>query len=280
MEGYVVLLVLAAAVMHASWNAVVKQAGDRLVMQAFIIATSAVIALPFALTLPFPQPETWAYILAGVAVHGVYFALLVRAYELGDFSHVYPVARGTGPLIVAVAASLLLDESLMPRQIAGVALISLGIMSMALTSRGKGDRKALTAALGVGITISIYTMIDGLGARSGDGPFTFIAWLLVLSALPIGGLALWRRGPRLALTAVRRQFGQGLLAGTVCGLGYAIVLWAYSQGALAAIAALRETSVIFAALIGAFLFGEPFGRRRIAAAALVAAGVVLLNLGA
>ena len=278
MESYLVLLVLAAAVMHASWNAVVKRAGDRLVMQAFIIATSAVIALPFALTLPFPQPETWGYIIAGVTVHGVYFALLVKAYELGDFSHVYPVARGTGPLIVAVAAALLLDESLTPTQIAGVGLISLGIMSMAFTSRGKGDRKALGAALGVGVTISIYTMIDGLGARSGDGPFAFISWLLVLSALPIGGLALWRRGFAPAMAAARHQIGPGLFAGSICGLGYAIVLWAYSQGALAAIAALRETSVIFAAMIGAFLFAEPFGRRRIAAAALVALGVVVLNL--
>ncbi len=278
MEGYLVPLVLAAAVMHATWNAVVKRAGDPLVMQAFIIATSAVIALPFALTWPFPRPETWAYILAGVSVHGVYFVLLVKAYELGDFSHVYPVARGTGPLVVAVVAALFLDESLTPRQIAGVVLISLGIMSMALTSRGGGDRKALVAALGVGLTISLYTIIDGLGARSGDEPFGFIAWLLVLSALPIGGLALWRRGFAPALAAARRQIGPGLFAGSICGLGYAIVLWAYSQDALAAIAALRETSVIFAAMIGAFLFAEPFGRRRIAAAALVAIGVVALNL--
>lgn len=278
MEPYIIPLVLAAAVMHASWNAVVKHAGDPLVMQAFIISTSAVIALPVALYLPFPQAGTWGYILAGVTVHGVYFTLLVKAYELGDFNHVYPVARGTGPLIVAVAAALLLGEPLAPGQIAGVALISLGIMSMALTSRGKGGRKALVAAVGVGVTIAVYTMIDGLGARSGDGPFAFIAWLLVLSAFPIGGLALWRRGFGPAMAAARRQIGPGLFAGSICGVGYAIVLWAYSQGTLAEIAALRETSVIFAAIIGAFLFDEPFGRHRIAAAALVALGVVVLNL--
>jgi drug/metabolite transporter (DMT)-like permease len=278
-DGSVGLMVLGAAVLHASWNAVVKRAGDSLVMQAFIIAVSAVIALPIALALPLPAPETWLYILAGVAVHGLYFGLLVKAYEIGDFSHVYPVARGTGPLLVAVAATLFLGETLSLRQYAGVALVSLGIMSLAFTARDGGGRRAMKVALGVGALIATYTVIDGLGARSGDEPYAFIAWLLALSALPIGIYAVWRRGPRRAMEAARRQIVPGLLAGAVCGFGYAIVLWAYSRGTLAAIAALRETSVIFAALIGAALFGEPFGARRILAAMLVAAGAILLNLG-
>jgi drug/metabolite transporter (DMT)-like permease len=277
-DGSIGLLVLGAAVLHASWNAVVKRAGDSLVMQAFIIAVSAVIALPFALALPLPAPETWLYILAGVAIHGLYFGLLVKAYEIGDFSHVYPVARGTGPLIVALAAALFLDETLSLRQYAGVALVSLGIMSLAFTARDGVGRKAMRVALGVGALIATYTVVDGLGSRSGDEPYAFIAWLLVLSALPIGIYAVWRRGPRRAIEAARRQIVPGLLAGSVCGLGYAIVLWAYSQGTLAAIAALRETSVIFAALIGTALFGEPFGARRALAAMLVAAGAILLNL--
>jgi len=278
-DGSVGLLVLGAAVLHASWNAVVKRARDSLVMQAFIIAVSAVIALPFGLALPPPAPETWLYILAGVMIHGLYFGLLVKAYEIGDFSHVYPVARGTGPLIVAVAATVFLGETLSLRQYAGVALVSLGIISLAFTARDGGGRQAMKVALAVGALIASYTVIDGLGSRSGDEPFAFIAWLLVLSALPIGVYAVWRRGPRRAIEAARRQIVPGLLAGAVCGFGYAIVLWAYSRGTLAAIAALRETSVIFAALIGAALFGERFGARRILAAALVAAGAILLNLG-
>lgn len=279
MAGIVVLLVLAAAVMHATWNAVVKRAHDPLVMQAFIIAVSAVIALPVALALPLPSAATWGYILAGVTVHGCYFVLLLRAYRLGDFSQVYPVARGTGPLIVAVVAAVFLGESLSAMQVAGVALVSLGIMSLALTSRGHGDRKALLAALAVGLAIATYTVIDGLGSRSGEDPFAFIAWLLVLSAVPIGSIALWRRGLPGAAAAMRRQLWPGLLAGTICGLAYAFVLWAYSQGTLAAIAALRETSVIFAAVIGATLFGEPFGMRRVLSAVVVFAGVLVLNSG-
>lgn len=273
------LLVLVAAVLHATWNAIVKKARDPLVMQATIIAVSALIALPFALALPFPEPATWGYILAGVAVHGFYFTFLVKAYEVGDFSHVYPVARGTGPMIVAIVASLFLGEALTFAQYAGVGLVSLGILSLALTAPGKGGARALRYALAVGLAIATYTVIDGLGARSGPEPFSFIAWLLVLSALPIGALALRRRGGQAALAAARVQWRSGLAAGAICGLAYAIVLWAYSAGALAVIAALRETSVIFAALIGAVIFGEPFGARRIFAAAIVVAGVAAINLG-
>lgn len=279
MELWTGLLVLGAAVIHASWNAVVKNAADSLVMQAGIIAVSASIALPFALALPFPGPETWGYILAGVTVHGFYFAFLVKAYEIGDFGHVYPVARGTGPMIVAIVAALFLGEALTLAQYAGVALVSLGILSLALTAPGVGGARALRYALAVGLTIATYTVIDGLGARSGEEPFPFIAWLLMLSAVPIGALALWRRGFATAIAVARAQLLQVLAAGTVCGLGYTIILWAYSKDALATVAALRETSVIFAALIGAVLFGEPFGKRRILAASIVAAGVIAINVG-
>jgi drug/metabolite transporter (DMT)-like permease len=279
MELSIGLLVLVAAALHATWNAVVKNAADSLVMQATIIAVSALIALPFAIALPFPEPATWGYILAGVLVHGFYFAFLVKAYAVGDFSHVYPVARGTGPMIVAVVAALFLGEALTVTQYAGVALVSLGILSLALTAPGKGGARALRHALTVGLAIATYTVIDGLGARSGPEPFSFIAWLLVLSALPIGGLALWRRGFSKAAAAAGRQWRSGLAAGVVCGTAYAIVLWAYSASALATVAALRETSVIFAAVIGAVLFGEPFGARRILAASIVVAGVAAINLG-
>lgn len=279
MELGIGLLVLCAAAMHAAWNAVVKQAADRLVMQAAIIAVSALIALPFALALPFPGLATWGYIVAGVMVHGFYFAFLVKAYEVGDFSHVYPVARGTGPMIVALSAATFLDEALTPLQYAGVALVSLGILSLALTAPGRGGGRALRYALAVGLAIATYTLIDGLGARSGPAPFSFIAWLLVLSAAPIVGMALWQRGAGSAMASLRREWPAGVGAGIVCCLAYAIVLWGYSQGALATVAALRETSVIFAALIGTVIFGEPFGRRRILAAAVVVAGVAAINLG-
>lgn len=279
MELWTGLLVLCAAAMHASWNAVVKNAADSLVMQAVIILVAAIIALPFALVLPFPGLETWGYLLAGIIVHGFYFAFLVKAYEIGDFGHVYPVARGTGPMIVAVVAALFLGEALTVAQYAGVALVSLGILSLALTAPGAGGTRALRYALTVGLAIATYTVIDGLGSRSGPEPFSFIAWLLVLSVIPIASLALWRRGPVAAIAAARTQPWRGIAAGAVCGLAYTIVLWAYSEGALAAVAALRETSVIFAALIGAFLFGEPFGTRRIMAATVVAAGVIAINLG-
>ena len=279
MELWTGLLVLCAAAMHASWNAVVKNAADSLVTQAVIILVAAVIALPFALVLPLPGPETWGYLLAGTFVHGFYFAFLVKAYEVGDFGHVYPVARGTGPMIVAVVAALFLGEALTVAQYAGVALVSLGILSLALTAPGAGGARALRYALTVGLAIATYTVIDGLGSRSGPEPFSFIAWLLVLSVIPIASLALWRRGPAAAIAAARAQPRRGIAAGIVCGLAYAIVLWAYSEGALAAVAALRETSVIFAALIGAFMFGEPFGARRILAAVVVAAGVIAINLG-
>jgi len=273
-------MVLAAAAMHATWNAVVKRAADPLVMQARIVGISALCALPFAIALPFPGLATWGWIVAGTIVHGLYFTILVEAYRVGDFSHVYPIARGSGPLLVAGFGALVLGETMAGFRYAGVALISLGIFSLALTAQGGADRRALPYALAVGASIASYTLIDAMGVRSGPEPYGFIAWLLVLSALPICAMALWRRGLAGALRAAKPQAGRALFAGVICGLAYGMVLWAYSQGTLAAIAALRETSVVFAALIGAVLFGEKFGRARILAAALVAVGAAILNLPA
>ncbi len=203
MELWIGLLILCAAVAHASWNAVVKNAVDSLVMQALVIGVSAVIALPFAVVLPFPGAQTWGYILAGVLVHGFYFAFLVKAYEIGDFGHVYPVARGTGPMIVAVFAAVFLGEALTVAQYTGVALVSLGILSLALTAPGAGGTRALRYALTVGLIPSSMAW-----AHAAAG--TLRLHCLVADTV---GPADWRSGP----VATRRRRGAGNRAPAIAG---------------------------------------------------------------
>jgi drug/metabolite transporter (DMT)-like permease len=198
---------------------------------------------------------------------------------LGDLSRVYPIARGTGPLVVALLSGPLTGERLSPTAFGGVVLVTAGIASLA--GRRPGARRAdaaLVWALATGLLIAAFTLVDGLGVRRAGTAVAFIAWLQALAGLPLAAVAVARR--RADLGPFLRRHGLRDAAGGVMAMtAYAIVVWTYSRGAIAPIAALRETSVLLAAAIGALALGEPFGRRRIAAAAVVAAGAALLNLG-
>lgn len=225
-----------------------------------------------------PSPAAWPYVVASAAVHVVYNLLLLAGYQLGEFSQVYPLARGTGPLVVTLFALLVLDGALPALQLAGILAVCAGLIALVLVGGrpGRAQLPAVLAALGTGVTIAGYTIIDGIGV--GLGPLlAYTGWMFLLQGPALPVIALVRRRGRWR-AAVRAAAGCGLAGGAISAAAYSIVLWAQTSGALAPIAALRESSIVFGALIGAAFLGERLGRRRAAAAAVVVCGAVALAL--
>jgi drug/metabolite transporter (DMT)-like permease len=285
----VTFAVLGAAVTHATWNAIAHGIKDQLVAFGLIGAGGIAVAVPLVVIFPFPLTACWPYLLASVVIHVFYNLLLMRSYRYGDFGQVYPLARGTSPLVVTVLAAVFAAERPSGPQIAGVLVVSLGLACLVLAGRrGTIDRArpgtaglsraALLAAAGTGLTIAAYTTVDGLGVRLSGSSVGYIGWLMLLQSMCVPAWALVRRRSALGSQS-RRVLASGLFAGALSVLAYGLVLWAQTRGALAPIAALRETSVIFGAVIGTVVFHESFGRWRITATLLVVLGVLLLNAG-
>jgi drug/metabolite transporter (DMT)-like permease len=282
----VTLAVLAAAVTHATWNAIAHGIKDQVLAFGLIGAGAIAVAVPLVVLFPMPLSACWPYLLASVFIHVFYNLLLMRSYRYGDFGQVYPLARGTSPLVVTVLAAVFAAERPSVAQVFGVLVISCGLAALVLAGRrraaaGSGSglsRAALLAAGATGLTIAAYTTVDGLGVRLSATSVGYIGWLMLLESLCVPAWALVRRRD-VVRDASRRVLLSGVLAGALSVLAYGLVLWAQTRGALAPIAALRETSVIFGAVIGTLIFREQFGRWRIAATVLVVAGVLLLNVG-
>ena len=282
----VTLVVLGAAVTHATWNAIAHGIKDQVLAFGLIGAGAIVTAVPLVIVSPFPLSACWPYLLASVFIHAFYNLLLMRSYHYGEFGQVYPLARGTSPLVVTAAAAVFAAERPTAFQVAGVLVVSIGLGVLVLAGRRTGSgaragsaarRTALLAAAATGLTIAAYSTVDGLGVRRSGSPAGYIGWLMLLESLCVPAWALARR--RHVLGGVsRRVLLSGPLAGVLSVLAYGLVLWAQTRGALAPIAALRETSVIFGAVIGTDVFREPFGHWRVAATVLVVLGAALLNV--
>ncbi len=278
MSLFVFTVVLAAALLHAGWNALVKQGGDPYLRVAVIMLTGSVLAAGPALFLAPPPAAAWPWLVSSILAHTVYYATLARGYETGDLSQVYPIARGLAPPLVALGGTLLAGERLGLGGVLAVALVAAGIMSLALVgSRWRRDRRAITSALVAGAAIAVYTLSDGLGARTAQSAWHYITWLFLLEALPFGLFVLWWRRATLLLGG-----GRALLpavgGGVMSTLAYALVIWAMSVAPMAYVSAVRETSVVLAAWLGIRLLGEPFGRVRMISAGIVTLGVILLHL--
>jgi drug/metabolite transporter (DMT)-like permease len=273
----VTLAVLAAAVTHATWNAIAHGIKDQTLAFALIGVGGIAVGIPLVIVAAMPRGACWPYLLGSVAIHVFYNLLLMQCYRLGEFSQVYPLARGTSPLVVTILAAVFVHEHLAFPQVAGVLVVSAGLAVLVLAGRRPG-RGAFAAAIGTGLTIAAYTTVDGVGVRLSASPVGYIGWLMVLESLCVPMFALARRRD-VVLKQRPRILLAGLAAGALSVLAYGLVLWAQTRGALAPIAALRETSVIFGAIIGTLVFREPFGRTRIVATVLVAAGILLLNVG-
>lgn len=272
----VTLAVLAAAVTHAIWNAIAHGIKDQTLAFALIGVGGIVVAIPLVIITAAPRPDCWPYLAASIVIHVFYNLLLMRCYRLGEFGQVYPLARGTSPLVVTILAAIFVHEHLALPQIAGVLVVSAGLAALVLAGR-RPSRAAFLAAVGTGLTIAAYTTVDGVGVRLSHSPIGYIGWLMLLESLGVPMFALIRRR-NVLLKQRPKVLLSGLAAGALSVLAYGLVLWAQTRGALAPIAALRETSVIFGAIIATLVFREPFGRTRIGATVLVAVGIVVLNL--
>jgi drug/metabolite transporter (DMT)-like permease len=278
-DGLTIGLVLLAALLHASWNALTKAGGDPLISVTIITATGGVCALPLMIWLPPPGPETWKWLVVSACIHYVYQLALVRMYQLGDLSQVYPIARGLAPLGVACLAAIGAGEYLEPLQLIGLALASVAIVSLGIGRvSGQSTRRAVGIALLTAILIGSYTYTDARGVRSVASAEYFIGWSFFLGSVPIVLTTLVvRRADGLA--AFRRLGAQAIGGGLMATIGYAIALWALSRAPMASVASLRESSVLFAAILGTRLLGESFGRRRVVSALLLAVGLVLVQIG-
>ena len=275
----VTLAVLGAGLLHAIWNALLKTArgGEPMLDTASVVAGSAVwslIALPFA---GMPDPAAWKFIALSSAIHFGYYVTLSNAYRSGDLSFAYPLMRGAAPLITALLGVLFLRELPSMQVGIGVVLICAGIVSIAFVQRGRHSRAALQWALANAVIIAAYTLVDSTGARASGNPLAYVCWLLALEGLPYLAFVLWR-GRRAAVSYLIRSQRLAWIGGFGSLAAYAIVLWAMTRAPVAAVAALRETSVIFAALIGAVWLKEGFGMMRLVGAASVVAGIAALKL--
>lgn len=268
------LAVLAAALLHATWNALVKASEDKGLDTVAVVAGSGLIALLVAPFLPAPAPASWPWLAGSALVHILYFLFLAGAYRWGELSYSYPIMRGGGPMIVAVAGIFFFREVPSLKEGLAIALICAGILAFA---RGAHDRRATLFAVGNAFVIAAYTIIDAQGARASGAPVSYTLWFFVLNGIVITGLALAQQGTKVP--AYFRRFWLRSLAGGACALSaYAIALWAMTRAPVALVAALRETSVIFAALIAFLIFKERMTGQRVVATCTVLAGLVALRL--
>jgi drug/metabolite transporter (DMT)-like permease len=273
----VVAITLVAAVLHAVWNAVAHAISDRLVGFALIGLAYVVVGGIGVLVLGPPPTGAWPFVIASAAVHVVYTLLLWLSYQLGDFSQTYPIARGTAPFVVAVV-EIALGHELPVLQLAGILVISMGLVSLALEG-GRLSRSALPAvgaAVATGVAIAGYTVIDATAVAS-TPVVIYAAWMFLLQGPVLPAIAALRRGRDL-IGQVRPVLIAGFGGGLVSLAAYGLVLVAQTSGATAAVAALRETSIVIGALIGTLFLGERFGRGRVIAATVVAAGIALVSL--
>jgi drug/metabolite transporter (DMT)-like permease len=274
----VIAVVLFAGVLHATWNAIASAISDKTVAFALIGAAQALIAVIVLPIVGLPRSEAVAFAAGSAVIHVVYTAALLQSYRLGDFGRTYPLARGTAPLLVGVGAWLL-GEHLSALQVAGTCMIAAALTGIVFAGGRltRADLPATVIALLTGVTIAAYTVVDGLGVRHAHNPAGYLALLFLFQAPAILGISAYRLHNRLHRRLLR-DVPAGLAAGVISVLAYGIVVWAQTRGPLALVSALRETSVISAALIATLFFKEPFARRRLLPSIAVAFGIVLIAL--
>lgn len=281
MSPLVFFAVLFAALLHAIWNALLKISGDRLVIMAVTTASAALLISPLLFAFPAPAPESWPFIAMSVALHFIYMLLLVRAYGFGDFAQVYPVSRGSAPLMTALLGFVFLNESMHPTELLGMLLIISGIFALVL-ERTAGNlhlsRAAFVYSLLTGVSIACYSLIDSVGARLSGNSHSFAVWMFFLDGLLIPLAAFVRRPTVILKQTIKSVWRHGVLVAILSTAGYWLILWAFSLERIAPVAVLRETSVLFALLISIFILKERISRMRIAIVLLLLAGILLLGI--
>jgi drug/metabolite transporter (DMT)-like permease len=273
--------VLAAAAMHAAWNALIKMRGDRFASISLTSLGMSLAALPVIPFVEFPSAAGWPFIVASLVIHVGYRLFLVMAYEAGDLAQTYPLARGAAPLMTTLGAILLIGELPAPLAILGIVLLSIGTLLMSFrggAGLGRLDRRAVGFALTTSVFVAAYTLTDGSGARLAATASSYAAWLFLCDGLVSMAIGFVYRGRGL-LSIMKMEWRLGVLTGLLSAASYWIAMWAMTKAPIASVAALRETSILFAMLISVFALREKVTGWRIAAALCIVAGVVALRLG-
>jgi drug/metabolite transporter (DMT)-like permease len=277
----VALAVLFSALLHASWNAVIRLRGDRLATITLLAAFGTLMAVPGMFLVSPPRPESWPWLFASVVLHIGYNVFLANAYAHGELGKVYPLARGTAPLLTLFISLLVLREPLAALTVIGIVTLGLGILTLTLDQGIRVLRAApqgAAFALGTSLFIAAYTIADGMGARAAGDPHAYTLYLFFFDGIPLVLYALWARGTRETGHMIAGNWKAGIVVGILSLGAYWIVIWAMTVAPIALVAALRETSVIIAVLIGVFFLGERLTAVRVLAIAVVIVGLVLLRL--
>ena len=277
-ETHVLMIVLLAAALHATWNGLVKGAPDKVISMTAVVlghVPFALLALPF---VPLPDVASFPYIVGGAALHVGYQLFLLWAYRQGDLTQVYPIARGTAPLIVAACSVLIFRETLSTLQMVGITTIGCGIMSLVLVrgSQGLHNPQGAVLALITGCFVAGYSMVDGYGARAAGSPVGFYAWETILNAATFAFI-IAITSPRTLRMTIRSHKKMIAIGGGASFLAYALVVWAFTQAPIAAVTALRETSIVFALLIGVFFLKESLNLMKLVSAMLTMLGALILR---
>ncbi len=279
MDAFVFAAVLIAAACHAGWNALIKFGLEPFTSAALIAVASGLIAAPVMAVAGLPPPPAWPWVIASVILHLAYYIGLTEAYRSGDMGQVYPIARGTAPLLTAGLSALVVGETLGPLAWAGIALLAGGILLLSMRG-GKDlafDARSVSFALFTSVTICGYSVVDGVGARIAGSAHAYTAALFVGDGL-VMAIFLWLRRGASAAIEVRRYWRQGLIGGALSLVAYWIAIWAMTKAPIALVAALRETSVLFGALIAVAVLGEKLRLVRIGAACVIVAGLTLIRM--
>ena len=275
MPLHIILLILFAALLHASWNALLRGGADRLWSMTVMCLAVAIVSATAALFLTPPAPASWFYVVLSAVLHVGYNLFLVRSYKVGDLGQTYPISRGSSPILITLGASVFAGESIGAAALLGIALVSGGIISLAF----KGRRLAVPSlpyALGTGCFIAAYSVTDGIGARLSGAPIAYTVWMCALWGVMMPLVYIGLRGAPSLFTS-RPGFFTAFFGGLVSLLAYGIVIYAMSHAPMGAVSALRETSVLFAALIGYFFLGETLTVRKVLACVVIAAGTILIG---
>lgn len=280
MDSLVFTAVLFAAACHAGWNAAIKTGLDPLTSTVLITTGAGLVSLALLPFAGLPPAIAWPWVIASVVIHLFYFIGLSEAYRTGDLGQVYPLARGTAPLMTAGVTTLLLGERIGLSGWGGIAILAAGVLLLSL--RGgrllePPDRRAVLFALFTALTICLYSVVDGIGARAAGNPHAYTLAMFIGNALVMIVYFLIRRGPS-AIPPMLKTWPVGLVGGSLQLLSYGIVIWAMTLAPIALVAALRETSVLFGALIAVLLLKESLRPARIIAALMIVCGLVLIRM--
>ncbi len=278
METSVFLAVLFAALLHASWNAIVRAGSNRFQGMLLLTITQGFMGVVMATFVPLPQGKVWLWLLASGVLHASYNMFLAAAYKHGDLSRVYPIARGVAPMLVVVAGFFLLSDTLANKEYIGIALIGGGVILMARGVFSSGEARALIPlALGSAVCTAGYSMVDGLGARVAGNATQFTAWLFIINAIIFGAATLATQGAQ-SFKASRKTWAIGTFAGTLSLTTYWIAVWAMTIAPIALVTALRESSVLFAVFIGVVWMKERAELGKLVAAVVILAGIALIRI--